>query len=256
MVLLIDISNSQTKLAPCRDLQRGVGGGKRSLATSLLTAEALRGAVAEAPQRVVFCSVVPERSVLVHEAFGDIAEVLEIGPGLDLGLRIDYPDPASIGPDRLANAAALAGLYDVPGVVVDFGTAVTFDIVSADRAYVGGVIAPGLEVMTDYMFQRTALLPKIDLAEPASVVGKSTRDAMLSGAVYGYRGLVKEIIEQLRQSMVVDDGAPLRVVATGGYASLISDRIPQIEAVDENLTLEGLRIIGNLNHPHLSSQTN
>ncbi|CAN5235870.1 N/A [soil metagenome] len=248
-VVLIDISNSQTKVARCQGMAEGIMGGKVCLPTGELTADALREAVSAPVERVIFCSVVPEKSSVVYEAFAGLVEILEVSPAVELGLRIDYPEPGSIGPDRLANAVALAAHYEVPGVVVDFGTAVTFDIVSADGAYIGGVIAPGLEVMTDYMYQRTALLPKIDLTEPAAVVGKTTRDAMMAGAVYGYRGLVKEILEEVRKSVAAPRGRRLRVVATGGYAALISGKIPQIEAVDENLTLEGLRIIGNLNPP-------
>ena len=128
--------------------------------------------------------------------------------------------------------------------MVDFGTAVTFDIITAERAYTGGVITPGLEVMTDYMYQRTALLPMIDLEEPAHVIGKSTKSAMMSGAIYGYRGMIKEILTQLGSEL---DEQAFKVVATGGYADLISAKIPDIQHVNPLLTLEGLRIIGNLN---------
>src|SRR5207237_4462826 len=111
---------------------------------------------------------------------------------LNLGVAIDYPKPQSIGADRLANAAAVAQIYGVPAIVVDFGTAVTFDIVSERRAYVGGVIAPGLEAMSKFLYERTALLPRISLKEPRRAVGRSTTEAMLSGAVFGYSGLVQE----------------------------------------------------------------
>src|SRR5206468_11238115 len=117
---------------------------------------------------------------------------------VDLGVGIDYPNPKTIGADRLANAAAVAALYGCPAIVVDFGTAVTFDIVSARRNYVGGVIAPGLESMTNFLYQRTALLPKLSLKEPRSTVGRSTIEAMRSGAVFGYRGLVREILTRIR----------------------------------------------------------
>jgi len=131
-------------------------------------------------------------------------------------------------------------------VVVDFGTAVTFDIISRAGAYVGGVIAPGLEVMTDYMFQRTALLPKIDLLEPTEIIGKSTKSAMMAGAVHGYRGMIKEILSEIYEEFG-DTGARPKAIATGGYAELISGKIDQIDAVDPDLTLQGLRIIATLN---------
>jgi type III pantothenate kinase len=131
-------------------------------------------------------------------------------------------------------------------IVVDFGTAVSFDIISRERKYVGGVIAPGLEAMTDYLHQRTALLPKITLLEPPGAVGKSTRHAMLAGAVYGYRGLVRQILIEIKASL---GEKRARVVATGGYAELIAVGLPEISSVRPNLTLEGLRIIAILNAP-------
>jgi type III pantothenate kinase len=171
--------------------------------------------------------------------------MITVSSRLNLGTGIDYPRPHTIGADRLANAAAVRDLYGAPAVVVDFGTAVTFDIISAEGNYIGGVIAPGLDVMSDYLFQRTALLPRIRPVEPASAIGRSTRAAMLAGAVYGYRGLVREILRQIRREL----GSPrrLHVVATGGYAGLISRGMDELNLVHPNLTLEGLRIIANLN---------
>ena len=162
-----------------------------------------------------------------------------------MGVEIDYPKPQSIGADRLANAAAVTALYGCPAIVVDFGTAVTFDIVSERRAYIGGVIAPGLEAMTSFLHQRTALLPKLSLKEPRRAIGKSTIQAMLSGAVFGYRGLVREILSQIKAEQF--PRKKVHVVATGGYARLIARRLPAIGVVHANLTLEGLRIVANLN---------
>jgi type III pantothenate kinase len=136
-------------------------------------------------------------------------------------------------------------LYGSPAIVVDFGTAVTFDVVSAASDYVGGVIAPGLEVMTNYLYQRTALLPKLTLREPPRAIGKTTRDAMMSGAVFGYRGLVREILRHLTAENFPKKKPHL--VATGGYARLIARKLPEIEAVHPNLTLEGLRLVANRN---------
>jgi len=133
----------------------------------------------------------------------------------------------------------------VPAIVVDFGTAVTFDIVSERRAYVGGVIAPGLEAMSKFLYERTALLPRISLKEPRRAVGKSTTEAMLSGAVFGYRGLVREILVRIKKEKF--RRKPVHVVATGGYARLIAGVLPEIHEIYPHLTLEGLRIIANLN---------
>jgi type III pantothenate kinase len=244
--LLIDISNSFTKVASAsRDSLRRVS----RLPTPRLTCRAL-AAMGRPGQKIVLSSVVPAKARMALAAFAAQAadgRLLTVSHRLRLGAGIDYPRPATIGADRLANAAAVRHLYGAPAVVVDFGTAVTFDILSTAGDYIGGVIAPGLEAMTDYLFQRTALLPRIRPAEPASAIGKSTRAAMLAGAVYGYRGLVREILAQIRREL--GPRRRLHVVATGGYATLICARLPEIKLVHPNLTLEGLRIIGNLNFP-------
>jgi len=214
------------------------------IATRHLTARSLARAVGgRSFKTAVLSSVVPESEKIVLKHLAK-KRVLRVGPDLNLGVGIEYPRPQSIGADRLANAASAVAACGAPVIVVDFGTAVTFDIISRHARYVGGVIAPGLEVMTDYLYQRTALLPKIDLLEPVRAIGKSTRAAMLAGAVYGYRGLVKQILVEIKSEM----GPPAaRVIATGGYAKLIAAKLPEIEKVHPNLTLEGLRIIGTLN---------
>ena len=192
----------------------------------------------------VVCSVVPKKNSAVRK-IAKRSRVLWLTPRVELGVGIDYPNPKTIGADRLANATAVAALYGCPAIVVDFGTAVTFDIVSVRRKYIGGVIAPGLESMTNFLYQRTALLPKLSLKEPRSAVGKSTIEAMRSGAVIGYRGLVREIIGQIKAERF--PGKKVHVIATGGYADLIAKRLGQIDSVHPNLTLEGLRIVANLN---------
>jgi type III pantothenate kinase len=193
---------------------------------------------------MVVSSVVPAKNSAILKAAGK-TNVLWLDWKLKLGVDIDYPKPQSIGADRLANAAAATALYGFPAIVVDFGTAVTFDIVSAGRAYIGGVIAPGLEAMTNFLYQRTALLPKLSLKEPRRAIGKSTVQAMLSGAVFGYRGLVREILAQVTAEQFPHK--KVHVVATGGYARLIAGRLSEIRVVHPNLTLEGLRIVANLN---------
>ncbi len=239
--LLIDNSNSFTKLAlSTRDaLLRTRRIATRDVSPASL-GKALRGWKWEA---AVLSSVVPEKGELIARALGG-APLVRVSARVKLGVGIDYPKPRTIGADRLANAASALAFFGAPVVVVDFGTAVSFDIISAEKNYVGGVIAPGLEAMTDYLHQRTALLPKISLLEPPGPIGKSTRHAMLAGAVYGYRGLVRQILAELRGALGV---RRLRVVATGGYAELIAAGLPEIQTVQPNLTLEGLRIIGGLN---------
>ena len=160
-----------------------------------------------------------------------------------LGVGIDYPHPRQIGADRLANAVGAAAYYGYPCVVVDFGTAVTFDVIGPQCTYVGGVIAPGLASMGDYLERNTALLPAIDPQEPSRVIGTSTVEAMQSGAVYGYRGLVKEILARLEGEL----GVRPAVVATGGDAALIARGVERIDHVDPDITLNGLRIAAGLN---------
>ncbi len=240
--LLIDISNSYTKLAHAT---RTRVARATLIPTAKLTVVALRRIFsARRIGAIIVSSVVPSRNALVRRAAGQ-TRLLFIGPKSKLGVGVDYPKPATIGADRLANAAAVAKLYSCPAVVVDFGTAVTFDVVSEKGNYVGGVIAPGLESMTNFLYQRTALLPKLNLREPSAAIGRTTRDAMLSGAIYGYRGLVREILRAV--GVEFSTRKKVRVVATGGYAQLIARRMPEIEAVHPSLTLEGLRIIANLN---------
>ena len=130
--------------------------------------------------------------------------------------------------------------FGAPSLVVDFGTAVTFDVVDAKGDYAGGIIAPGLAAMTDYLHEKTALLPQITIREVKTAIGKSTEQAMLIGAVHGYRGLVRELIAELKKELKVKR---LPVVATGGYAELIAAKLPEIGAVEPNLTLEGLRLV-------------
>jgi type III pantothenate kinase len=240
--LLVDISNSYVKLAFA---SRDRIGRPRRIPTSNLTATVMRRILrGRKVQTIIVSSVVPKKNRAIVAASSS-SRTLFLTPKLDLGVGIDYPAPHSIGADRLANAAAVSELYGHPAIVVDFGTAVTFDVVSSGGDYVGGVIAPGLEAMTNFLYQRTALLPRLTLREPRRAIGKTTRDAMMSGAVLGYRGLVREIL--LRLTAENFPRKRPRLVATGGYAQLIARKLPEIEAVHPNLTLEGLRIIANRN---------
>lgn len=240
--LLIDVSNSFTKLAFSSSKRLG---SAHRIPTAELTAAYLRRLLRrQSAETVVVSSVVPQKNREIKAAARP-RRILWLSAKINLGVGVEYPAPKTIGADRLANAAAVAVLYGCPAIVVDFGTAVTFDIVSERKRYVGGVIAPGLEAMTTFLYQRTALLPKLSLKEPRSAVGKSTAGAMMAGAVYGYRGLVREILDRIKTERFPRQR--VRVVATGGYARLIARQVPQIESVHPNLTLEGLRIVADLN---------
>jgi type III pantothenate kinase len=196
-------------------------------------------------KKLIVSSVVTTKNSAISKAAHNKAQVLWLDCKVRLGVTIDYPKPESIGADRLANAAAVAGLYGWPAIVVDFGTAATFDVVSEERRYIGGVIAPGLEAMTSFLYQRTALLPRLSLKEPRRAVGKSTVEAMRSGAIFGYRGLVREILTRIKAEQF--SRKKVAIVATGGYARPIASQLPEVAVIHPYLTLEGLRIVGNLN---------
>jgi type III pantothenate kinase len=241
--LLIDVSNSYAKVA-FASRERVFNPAR------VPTSELSRSVIAEFLKRrqikkLVVSSVVPTKNSAISKASHNKAQVLWLDWKLKLGVTIDYPNPKSIGADRLANAAAVAELYECPAIVVDFGTAVTFDVVSGRRRYIGGVITPGLEAMTKFLYQRTALLPRLSLKEPHRAVGKSTVEAMRSGAVFGYRGLVREILARIKAEQF--SRKRVTVVATGGYARLVASPMPEVTVVHPHLTLEGLRIVGNLN---------
>jgi type III pantothenate kinase len=242
--LLIDVSNSFTKLAFA---SRSRIGRPSKIPTPTLTAERIATILqGRDPATVVVSSVVPKKNREIKRAAGN-RNLIWLTSRSRLNVRIDYPNPKTIGADRLANAVAVAKLYGTPAIVIDFGTAVTFDIVAPDNAYIGGVIAPGLEAMTNFLYDRTALLPQISLREPRSAIGKSTNQAMLAGAIFGYRGLVREILQRITGEKSWKGKA--RIVATGGYAKLIARKLPEVETVHENLTLEGLRLVGCMNSP-------
>ena len=171
------------------------------------------------------------------------APLLAVGPGVKTGIPIRYDDPREVGPDRIVNAVAAKERYGAPVIVVDFGTSTNFDVVSPAGEYVGGVLAPGIEISMEALFQRAARLVKVDYAEPPSVIGKTTVGGLQSGLVYGFAGQVDGIVTAIRGEL----GAEARAVATGGLAELVSPHAATIEAVDPFLTLDGLRLVWELN---------
>lgn len=248
VVLLLDIGNTHVHcgLGDRHRVRRRSDFDTRTFRADVSTSEA----VAELRRFVgqnklagaALCSVVPQATAPAQAALelGFGFRALQLSPASLSGVGIDYPKPETIGQDRLANALAARHHFGAPVVVVDFGTAVTFDVVNRHGNYTGGIIAPGLAMMTDYLHEKTALLPRVKIREPRSVVGRSTEQAMLVGAVHGYRGLVRELLRELKAELK----APrLPVVATGGYAALIAKRLPEIHAVLPGLTLEGLRLL-------------
>jgi type III pantothenate kinase len=244
MILLFDIGNTHTHL--------GLANGRRVVKQADIPTLAWLGGGAAARVKkfigrhpvegAALCSVVPRVTPFVKKFVRAAwqAETLELNAKTIRGVGVDYPHPATIGPDRLANAVAARHRFGAPVVVVDFGTAVTFDVVDARGNYVGGIIAPGLAAMTDYLHEKTALLPRIKIREIKSAIGKSTEEAMLVGAVHGYRGLVRELIMELKRELGAEK---LPVIFTGGYARLIAAKLPEISDVEPDLTLEGLRLV-------------
>lgn len=189
----------------------------------------------------VLCSVVPPLmatfSDLLRRYFG--VEPLVVGVGVKTGVRIRMDNPREVGADRIVNAAAAHHLYGGPVIIIDLGTATTFDIVSREGDYIGGVIAPGITMGAEALSTRTAVLPRVELVAPKRTIGSNTVAAIQSGLIFGYVGLIEGVVARIQKEL----GEKARVVATGGYAELMAREIKIIERVNPDLTLIGLRLI-------------
>jgi type III pantothenate kinase len=170
---------------------------------------------------------------------------LIVGPGVKTGLDVQYDDPREVGADRIVNAVGALTRHDPPLIIVDFGTATTFDVIHPPNVYIGGVIFPGLYISRDALVQRTALLPKVELRGVESIVGRTTADAIKSGLYYGTGALVDGVVDAIAEEQHIDP----TVIATGGYAALIQESSARIETVESDLTLWGLRQIWQRNNP-------
>jgi type III pantothenate kinase len=249
MLLAIDVGNTNIvyglfdgdRLAYQFRVETSRGRTADEYAVQLRALLAMRGVDPETVQEAIVSGVVPSltepMTVLVRQAFG--LEAMVVGPGIRTGMAILLENPREVGADRIADA--VAGFEKVKGgvIVVDFGTSTSFDCVSAKGEYLGGALAPGLQISADALFARAAKLPRIEIVKPAKAVGRNTVHAMQSGIVFGYVGLVDGLVARLKMEL----GYPCRVIATGGLANLIAPLSGAIDEIDGELTLVGLRLL-------------
>ncbi|MEA2069599.1 MAG: type III pantothenate kinase, partial [Verrucomicrobiota bacterium] len=233
--LVIDIGNTSTSVGYYRNGK--VSGTGRCSSRFQGLEEVLPLIAAKPVGAVVIASVVPSVNARWKRALKSVGLPAPqfVSHELELGVPIDYPRPGNIGADRLANAAAAARLFGTPSVMCDFGTALTFDILDAERGYIGGIICPGLPLMFDYLAEKTALLPHVAPSRTKAVVGRNTTQAMQIGARLGYRGMVREILQSLEKEL---GAKKLPVCCTGGYAGWIFKGW-DVEATIDPKTLEG-----------------
>jgi type III pantothenate kinase len=255
MLLAIDIGNTNIVWGVfdgdrlVADWRVGTDQSKTTDEYAILLLDLLRveGISPERVAGVILSSVVPPLTPL----FEELAETyfhclpLTVSAELETGLTIKYSYPREVGSDRIVNAAAAFRRYGGPIIIVDFGTATTFCTVTADGEYLGGAIAPGLRISAEALYARTAKLPKIELARPKSAIGRDTASSMRAGLIFGYAGLVDELVRRIQQEL----GRDCFVLATGGLAGLIAPESHSIREVRPNLTLEGLALLYALNRP-------
>jgi len=193
------------------------------------------------------CSVVPPLVSVFQELCQKHLNTLPlvVEAGVKTGVRICLDNPREVGADRVVNAAAAHHLYGKPVIVVDFGTATTFDVISEEGDYLGGAIAPGINLASEALFARTAMLPRIELTRPKQVIGRNTISAIQSGIIFGYIGLVEGMIRRIEREL----GSKAKVIATGGYVRFIAANIPAIDKINPDLSLLGLRLIYEMNLP-------
>lgn len=261
MLLVIDVGNTNTVLGVFAPVEAQAGPGAphyQSLLANWRVATSRRSTVdeygvlfrnlfsmaeleAKEIHGIVISSVVPPLDPILRavcERYFSLRPLF-VEPGVKTGMPVHYDNPAEVGADRIVNGVAAFEKYGGPCVIVDFGTATTFDCVSAKGEYLGGVICPGVGISADALFERTARLPRVEIRKPARVIGSNTVGSLQSGLYYGYIGLIDGILERL----LVELGSETHVIATGGFGAMIGTGSKYIKHVDDFLTLEGLRII-------------
>ena len=253
MLLAVDIGNTNMKLAAF-DGERIVASDRvptkestspATAASMICESLAKHGIREQDISGIVFCSVVPPLTTMLERAAADTFGVtaLDVKKAEDRGVRLDVDKPDGVGTDRIVNAAAAYGLFGGPSIVVDFGTATTFDVVTGGGIFVGGVIAPGISLASEALTARAAQLPPIEPVFPDNVIGRDTDQAMRSGLMYGYVGLMESLIRRIRAEI----GSEAKVIATGGLVETIAEKTDSIDELEPNLTLQGLRLIWELN---------
>jgi type III pantothenate kinase len=249
MLLVLDVGNTKTAIGVYRD-SKWIADWRVTTHLDHLADEyyvllksllADKGLGFEKLSGAALASVVPPLTATFEELVSRVLgkPPLVVGPGVETGIQIRIDHPKETGADRVANTAAVHRLYGGPAIVLDLGTATTFDVVSKDGEYLGGAIAPGLGISADALVRRTAKLPKVELNFPESAIGRNTVAAMQSGLVLGYVGLVKELVERLKMEI---PGKP-KVIATGGMAEMVAAWTEVIDIINPRLTLDGIRII-------------
>jgi len=257
LLLAIDVGNTQTQFGVFDDAGTLISDWRLSthryqtadeLGGHMRSLLQLEGIAVEAINGMVAACVVPSLTAalgVMGERYFGMAPVMVDARLVD-DLPILYDPPEAVGADRIVNAVAAREKYGVPVVVVDFGTATTFDVVDSDGAYLGGVIATGVGVSADALFQRAARLPRVHVAEPGQVIGRNTTGAVQSGLFYGYA----ELVDGLLRRIIAELGVTPQVVATGGWSATIGSACANVDCVDPLLTLEGLRLISERYQPH------
>jgi type III pantothenate kinase len=253
MLLAVDVGNTNitigvfagSKLKATWRVATGVHRMPDEYASLLLHLFERQGIDASKITDAILCSVVPPLAGVFEEMYRRYLKVspLVIEAGVKTGVRISMDNPREVGADRIVNAVAAHHLYGGAVIVIDLGTATTFDAVSEEGDYLGGAIAPGIAIATEALFARTAVLPRVELTHPKRAIGRNTVAAMQSGIVFGYAGLIEGIVGRIREEL----GGKAKVVATGGYAELLARETPVIDEVNPDLTLIGLHLIYEMN---------
>ncbi len=249
MLLAVDIGNTHTVfgLYEAENLEASWRVSTRAAQTpdewtaAMASFLAIRGVQREAVEGAILCSVVPPLTGIVVEMIRSFfrREPLEVGPGTKTGIKILYDNPLEVGADRIVNSVAALARIGGPAIVVDIGTATTFDALSGDAEYLGGIIVPGLGISADALFSRTAKLPRVEIRRPPRLIGRNTVNSIQSGLYYGYTSMIKGVLDLMKREM---QGDP-RVLATGGLCDRLAAGLEGVDLIEANLTLEGLRIV-------------